>query len=124
MNTVYIQFQAPKSQITTEIENSLKRCYGNLVTNILTVIFPVANSDFGNKINDVKYWLIECDTKSGVPQREIGLNFQGEVLVKMPYKANYGFWTDNNLLLDDFQEHFKAAELTKEEFEQKWILLD
>lgn len=124
METAYIQFQAPKSATKTEDENSLKRSIKNFATNILTKVFPTANPDFENKIDDVEYWLVECDKVSGIPQREIGLDQQGRVIMKMPFKDNYGYWTDNNLLLDNFKEHFKVSEITKEVFEQQWKLFD
>ncbi len=44
--------------------------------------------------------------------------------MKMPYNDNYGYWTDNNLVLNDFKEQFKASDITKEAFEQQWILFD
>ncbi len=124
METAYIQFQAPKSDIKTEIESSLKRLIKNFTTKLLTKVFRVANPDFDNKIDDVEYWLVECDKVSGIPQREIGLDQQGRVIMKMPFKDNYGYWTDNNLLLENFKEHFKVSDITKEAFEQQWILFD
>ncbi|MBK7855619.1 MAG: hypothetical protein IPJ79_12595 [Bacteroidetes bacterium] len=42
----------------------------------------------------------------------------------MPYKDNYGYWTDNNLLLHDFKEHFVVSEINKDSFEQSWELFD
>jgi hypothetical protein len=124
METAYIQFQSPKSATKTETESSLKRSIRHFATKILTKVFPVANPDFENKIDDVEYWLVECDKVSGIPQREIGLDQQGQVIMKMPLNDNYGYWTDNNLLLDDFKEHFKTSEITKESFEQQWTLFD
>jgi hypothetical protein len=124
METAYIQFQSPKSATNTETESSLKRSIKNFATNILTKVFPVANPDFENKIADVEYWLVECDKVSGIPQREIGLDQQGRVIMKMPLNDNYGYWKDNNLLLEDFKEHFKTSEITKEAFEQQWTLFD
>jgi hypothetical protein len=44
--------------------------------------------------------------------------------MKMPYKKNYGYWTDNNMLLDDFRKHFEVSEITKEEFERQWALFE
>ncbi len=119
METTYIQFQAPKN--ATKTESSLQAHHQKKFTsNILTKVFPVANQDFANKIDDVEYWLVECDKASGIPQREIGLDKQGQVIMKMPFNDNYGYWTDNNLLLDDFNVHFKVSNITKEEFEKQW----
>ncbi|SDM00114.1 hypothetical protein SAMN05421813_104200 [Daejeonella rubra] len=41
----------------------------------------------------------------------------------MPFKYNYGYWIDNNLVLDDFRKQFAAIEISKENFEEKWKLL-
>ena len=68
-------------------------------------------------------WLLEIDVKSGIPEREIGLSETGEILAKMPCKDNYGYWTDNNLLLEDFKVCFRATEISKWYFEEKWDLL-
>jgi hypothetical protein len=74
METTYIQFQVPKSATKTETESSLNRSIKNFATNILKKLFPVANPGFENKIDQVEYWLVECDKISGIPQREIGLD--------------------------------------------------
>ena len=42
----------------------------------------------------------------------------------MPYNDNYGYWTDNNLLLNDFKKHFVVTEISKEIFEKSWELFD
>jgi len=42
----------------------------------------------------------------------------------LPFKNNYGYWTDNNLLLNDFKELFNTSEISKEIFEQHWKILD
>ena len=60
----------------------------------------------------------------GIPEREIGLDKEGRVILKMPYKDNYGYWTDNNLLLNDFKEHFVVSEIRKDSFEKSWKLFD
>lgn len=91
---------------------------------ILTTIIPKANPDFEDKIDEVEYWLVECDNETGIPEREIGLDKEGRVILKMPFKDNYGYWTDNNLLLNDFKEHFMASEVSKEIFEWKWKMFD
>ncbi len=38
----------------------------------------------------------------------------------MPWRRNYGYWIDNNLLLKDFQLLFDSVEITKDEFEKLW----
>jgi len=124
METTYIQFDAPQDRIKAKDESLFKRSIKSLITNLLIKIIPQANPDFERKIENVIYWLVECELKSGVPQREIGLDEQRRAIMKMPYKNNYGYWTDNNLLLKDFKEHFNVSEITKEAFEQQWSLFE
>jgi hypothetical protein len=47
----------------------------------------MANPDFDDIIQHVKYWLIECNTETGIPDREIGLDKDNLVILKMPYKT-------------------------------------
>jgi hypothetical protein len=124
METVYIQFEAPHNEQKTKGESLFKRSIKSFTINLISKIIPKANPGSENKLDDVKYWLVECDLNNGIPQREVGLDEQRRVLVKMPFKNNYGYWTDNNLLLNDFKEHFKVSEITKEIFEQQWDLFE
>ena len=124
MKATYIQFEAPKSKNQTTKDGLIKTSSKKLLVGILTKIIPKANPDFDDKINDVHYWLVECDHETGTPEREIGLDKEGRVILKMPFKDNYGYWTDNNLLLNDFKEHFVVSEISKESFEQNWELFD
>ena len=116
----YIQFDAPNRKTKTRDENYFKQLIKRTIRFILPRVFPIANPDFETKIDDVKVWLIECDSTSGIPQREIGLNSHGEAITKMPHNKNYGYWTDNNLLLGDFRQHFEVSEISKEYFENHW----
>jgi hypothetical protein len=124
MKTTYIQFDAPKSDRQTAIDGLIKSSLKKALVGILTTIIPKANPDFDDKIDEVQYWLVECDNETGMPEREIGLDKEGRVILKMPFKDNYGYWTDNNLLLHDFKEHFVVSEISKESFEESWELFD
>jgi hypothetical protein len=124
MKAIYIQFEAPKSKNQTAKEGVIERSLKKAFTYILTKIIPKANPDFDDKIVEVQYWLVECDDETGIPEREIGLDKDGRVLLKMPFKNNYGYWTDNNLLLNDLRKHFVVSEISKESFEQRWELFD
>ncbi len=39
----------------------------------------------------------------------------------MPDERNTGYWTDNNLLLEDFKEHFDVTEINENDFNDKWL---
>ena len=52
--------------------------------------------------------------------REVGLDFEGRVIIKMPFGENSGYWTDNNLLLEDFTEYFNCDSIHAQTFEEKW----
>jgi len=61
---------------------------------------------------------------TGVPEREIGLDSNRKAIMKMPDNRNYGYWTDNNLRLDDFKTLFAAAPIASETFNQYWEMKD
>lgn len=87
---------------------------------LLTMIFPVANPDFENLIGEVVIWNLEFSDEESIPERELGLNSDGIVIVKMPFKKNVGYFTDNNMTLGDFRERFEVKATTKEIFEGRW----
>lgn len=87
---------------------------------IITFFIPKANPDYDEKIGTVEFWLLEFESKESLPNREIGLNPSGEVIMKMPYKENYGYWTDNNITYPYFTENFPCEVITAEYFESQW----
>jgi hypothetical protein len=84
-------------------------------------ILPKANPEFDDIIKNVKYWFLEFENENEFPTREIGLDCDGRIIMKMPYKNNYGYWTDNNLRIKDFDRLFKVQYIDKKEFEDKWV---
>lgn len=120
MKKTYIQFDAPNSDRPLAKDGLIKSLLKKALTGTLTTIIPKANPDFDQKIDEVRYWLVEFDNE-GIPEREIGLDQEKQVILKMPYKDNYGYWTDNNLLLNDFRKHFVVSEISKNSFEQNWL---
>jgi hypothetical protein len=123
VETAYIKFEAPKGT-KVKAGNVFKRPLKVFIKKMTERILPIANPDYEGEIGNVRYWLVECDYVSGIPQREIGLDSKGEAIMKMPYNDNYGYWIDNNLLLDDFKQHFEVSEITREFFEQHWQLIN
>ncbi|OEY71727.1 hypothetical protein [Salegentibacter salarius] len=120
----YIKFKAPKPGHQSQTDGIIKQTFKKAVNGILTSLIPKANPDFDHRINLIENWLIEFDSESGIPEREIGLDKNELPILKMPYKNNYGYWTDNNLVLKDFQEHFSSFEISGEDFEKYWKLFD
>ena len=116
MKTKYIQFEEQISDKQTSKKGLFAR--------ILTKILPSANPDFEDKIFEVQYWLLELDSETGIPKREIGLNKKGQAILKMPFKRNYGFWTDNNISLKDFEKSSDVSEISKDSFEEVWEQFD
>jgi hypothetical protein len=120
MRKIYIKFEAPGTTKKLRLKNSFTKS----VIRILSKFLPAANPDFDQKIDDVKFWLVEWDSETGIPEREVGLDGDSRVIMKMPFKNNYGYWTDNNLRLSDFRELFKVSEISMESFEEQWRLFN
>ncbi|WP_457424012.1 hypothetical protein [Roseateles sp. P5_E7] len=80
-------------------------------------VVPVANPDIESLFPQVRCWWLEVDD-AGVPQREVGLDATGTVVVAAPVDENMGFWTDssmtfppseqNTVSLDDFESAWRA----------------
>lgn len=94
--------------------------FGKIFRKIIKSIFPKANPDFDDKIHTVLIWLLEFENEEDFPNKEIGIDENNNVILKMPYKKNYGYWTDNNLKYNDFINLFNAEIINAEEFERKW----
>ena len=114
----YLKFNSPKSKSTHKV-NSIKGKIENAINKILSVIIPKANPDFDNAIANVDYWYIEFNKKENLTCREIGFNENRLSIVAMPLGNNYGYWTDNQLILEEY-ENFEVTSITTAEFEEKW----
>ncbi|PSG87390.1 hypothetical protein C7H52_10935 [Aurantibacter aestuarii] len=114
----------PKSEYKTQADGKFKRNFKKALIGILSTIIPKANPDFEEKIDFVETWIVELDNETGIPKREIGMDKDGRIILKMPYKKNYGFWTDSNLVFTDFKNEFDTSEITKDTFENYWNLFE
>jgi len=114
----YLKFSLP-----IEVKKKEENFSQKIISKILKTILPISNPDFENRIDDVKHWLVEFDEEN-IPTREIGLDGDSEVILKMPHKKNYGFWTDNELFYDDFISRFSAVEVDRIAFDAKWNVLN
>ena len=110
-------------KINFEQKSNLQKSETNIFLKFLekltSIVIPKANPDFDKKISNIETWLIEFD-EEGIPIREIGINNQNEPIMVMPWKNNYGFWTDSKLKYFDFKELFKFQKIDKNEFENNW----
>ncbi|MEH1009462.1 hypothetical protein VDP25_17115 [Winogradskyella sp. ECml5-4] len=122
--TSYIEFELPKSKQKTQAEGIVKRNFKKALIGIFGAIIPKANPDFENKFDLVEKWIIELDNETGIPEREIGMDKKGRIIVKMPFKKNYGFWTDSNLVFSDFKGQFSTSKITRDTFENYWSLFE
>ena len=123
MGLIYIKFKT--DEIVTDSGQPtgtswLAKTVENSLTKILTTIIPKANPDFDGKIQDVRQWILEVDEDEGTPEREIGLDDKGNVMMIMPWKDNYGFWTDSSVQVDELAKSRDMNFGDKEEFERLW----
>jgi hypothetical protein len=120
MSCTYIKFSTPTKKIDESSSDIGTKILKTLVYKPLTYILPKANPEFDGKIENVKQWLLEFESSDEIPSREIGIDEKGETIMILPWKQNYGYWTDNNMKFDDFNSHFKTQYINKEEFENLW----
>jgi hypothetical protein len=80
-------------------------------------MIPLANPDFDRSYALVRKWWIEVD-ETGTPQRELGFDAHGRVIVAGPLADNFGFWTDSTMTFNPAE--YKVA--PGEEFESAWLL--
>jgi hypothetical protein len=91
-----------------------------IIRAFLELIIPKSNPDFDKKMQSVVFWLIEFENALSIPCREIGLDNEKRVIVKMPFRNNYGYWIDNDLNYQDFIKDFDSESVSQDYFEQKW----
>ena len=122
MKNKHIQFDAPERDGSVPNDGHVKGSFKKAAAGILLRIFPKTKTVREYTMGEVRLWYLECNGETGVPQREIGLTREGWPLIKMAANNTYGYWTNSNLLQDDFIERFNTSELNREYFEQKWEL--
>ncbi|WP_400190533.1 hypothetical protein [Hymenobacter sp. B81] len=115
----YLQFPNPIDK-PSEPDPYWQVLFWKLIGSILSSLLPAANPDFEHLIDGVAHWYLEVDTETGIPQREIGFDRQRNPIVALPWADNCGYWTDNNMLAQYFEEHFKAQPLLQQSFEEAW----
>lgn len=98
-----------------KLSSFLEKCFLRLLTRVI----PEANPDFDDKIGYVAEWYLEFEDEEE-PWREIGLDVNGQVIVKMPDERNYGFWLDTGMKLEDFKRQFQLQPISEREFNDLW----
>ena len=89
--------------------------FGVKILRALLFFIPRANLDNEQFYPLVKKWCLELDD-SGRPEREIGLDLNGQPLFCAPDKRNLGFWTDED---KTFQKN-EVEIVSSQEFERLW----
>lgn len=103
-------------------DGSLQKTKNGLLRRMIRKISNIflSNPDFEAKLQDVVQWYLEYDEKNNESLREIGLDSNNQIIVKMPDKRNYGFWNDTNLTIEDFENRFGIQKVTEKEFNNLW----
>ncbi len=113
----YIEVKTTKK--SNEINVSEKSGFFiNMLCEVLKIIAPKANKD-ESKFDEVDMWCLEYDFDYNCVIREMGLNNKGDVIVKMPSKRNYGYFSDISAKYDDFKKFSYFNEISEQEFEEK-----
>jgi len=84
---------------------------------VLRKLLPLANPDFDRSYALVRKWWVEVD-ETGTPQRELGFDAHGSVIVAGPLGNNFGFWTDSAMTFDPAE--YKV--IPDDEFSSAWSL--
>lgn len=103
-------------------DGSLQKTKNGLLRRIVRKISNIflANPDFDAKLQDVVQWYLEYDEKNNESLREIGIDSNNQIIVKIPDKRNYGYWNDTNLTIEDFENRFGIQKVTEKEFNNLW----
>lgn len=114
----YLQFTMPPTPEASD-EHPRPGKFTRTLIDVLKKMLPAANPDYDARIPVVHTWWLEI-IDDGTPSREIGLDATGVTLLALPDGRNVGYWTDNQLTLNDFIEQFDTQPIRREEFEQRW----
>ncbi len=78
---LYIKFKVTRSTLAEKKKNLF---YKKIITKIL-FFKPKGNPDFDDLIDGVSEWHLEINTHDNLPNREVGLNQNGQVILIMPW---------------------------------------
>ena len=106
------------------MESSKTSALEKILAWLLEKFIPKANPDFDAKYDDVETWFIEYDEENDYTSREIGLDKDEHVIVVGPFQENLGYWVDNDLTLQNYEEHFDVQYIDKAVFEKLWMEIE
>lgn len=66
-------------------------------------------------VDQVEVWFIEFNKEMNTVTRELGLDRDGKLVYMAPTQRNFGFWSDTNITLADYQR-FQPEPVTKSRF--------
>lgn len=115
---LYFRFNENPSSRVSPLSSKKKTLWNKLVDRLGKTLS--ANPDFDDKLKYVVQWYLEYDEVCDVSCREIGLDINKKVIVKMPDERNYGFWLDTNLTLEDFKAKYGIQMIQECEFNDLW----
>lgn len=115
---LYFRFNEKPINSVSPLNSKKKTLWNKLVDRIGKKLS--ANPDFDDKLKYVAQWYLEYDDECDVSCREIGLDINKKVIVKMPDERNYGFWLDTNLTLEDFKAKYDIQMIQACEFNNLW----
>ena len=76
-------------------------------------------SDLNTKKLEILDWIIEFDEEKNYVNREIGMGVNGVVIYQAPSEKHYGFWSDADLKILDFDK-FNPKKTSEKEFNSLW----
>ncbi|AWA29435.1 hypothetical protein HYN48_04665 [Flavobacterium magnum] len=96
--------------------NKKKISFWSFIGKFLELTIPKSKKDFIEKLDIVFEWYIEYNDVEDYIEREMGLDENRSVILKMPNDKNYGFWIDTHLDLAYYFNHFDAKLISENEF--------
>jgi hypothetical protein len=89
-----------ETTLGTERSYASNSLFLTIIENVLRKLIPLANPDFDSSYALVRKWWIEIDD-TGTPQRELGFDGGGKVIVAGPLGGpsgeNFGYFTDSTM---------------------------
>lgn len=117
---IYMEYFKFANRLVPNRNDKESFCMWRFVLFFLKMFVPKANPDFDTLFKYVNTWFIEYDAGEQCVLREVGVDKYDKVIVKAPFKNNYGFWTDNNLTIKEFVTQFNIEYINKNDFEYVW----